>query len=90
MIQAALEFGIRVVDTAIGGLGGCLFARGATGNVATEDVVRQLISPYSSFFHHTPLPVQFTFCNQFSFCSKVYMLNGLGMETGGDMDGTLM
>eukprot|EP01084_Bolivina_argentea_P233967 393926_1 len=53
-ILTALDFGIRVVDTAIGGLGGCPFARGATGNVATEDVV--------------------------------YMLNGLGIETGIDVD----
>ena len=36
---AALESGIRKFDSAIGGLGGCPFAPGATGNVATEDVV---------------------------------------------------
>jgi len=36
---AALECGIRKFDTSIGGLGGCPFAPGATGNVATEDVV---------------------------------------------------
>lgn len=36
---AALEAGIRRFDSAIGGLGGCPFAPGATGNVATEDVV---------------------------------------------------
>lgn len=36
---AALECGIRTFDTSIGGLGGCPFAPGATGNVATEDVV---------------------------------------------------
>lgn len=35
----ALECGIRKFDTSIGGLGGCPFAPGATGNVATEDVV---------------------------------------------------
>jgi len=38
-IWAALECGVRKFDTAIGGLGGCPFAPGATGNVATEDVV---------------------------------------------------
>ncbi len=39
---AALECGIRKFDTSIGGLGGCPFAPGATGNVATEDVVHML------------------------------------------------
>ena len=39
---AALEAGIRRFDSAIGGLGGCPFAPGATGNVATEDVVLML------------------------------------------------
>ena len=34
-----LEHGIRVFDSAVGGLGGCPFAKGATGNVATEDLV---------------------------------------------------
>jgi hydroxymethylglutaryl-CoA lyase len=37
-----MEEGIRVIDTAAGGLGGCPFAPGATGNVATEDVVYML------------------------------------------------
>jgi hydroxymethylglutaryl-CoA lyase len=52
-IHACLEAGVRVVDSSVAGLGGCPYARGATGNVATEDVV--------------------------------YMLNGLGMETGVDL-----
>ncbi len=38
-ILAAYECGIRIFDTSIGGLGGCPYAPGATGNVATEDVV---------------------------------------------------
>ena len=38
-VYAALEAGIRHFDASIGGLGGCPFAPGATGNVATEDVV---------------------------------------------------
>jgi len=38
-IYAALQFGISVVDSAIAGLGGCPYAKGASGNVATEDVV---------------------------------------------------
>jgi hydroxymethylglutaryl-CoA lyase len=38
-IVAALELGVRRFDTSIGGLGGCPFIPGATGNVATEDVV---------------------------------------------------
>jgi hydroxymethylglutaryl-CoA lyase len=51
---ACLEFGVGAVDSAVGGLGGCPFAPGATGNVATEDVV--------------------------------YMLHGMGIETGVDLD----
>ncbi|MBI05758.1 MAG: hydroxymethylglutaryl-CoA lyase [Rhodospirillaceae bacterium] len=39
---AALECGVRKFDTSIGGLGGCPFAPGATGNVATEDVVHMV------------------------------------------------
>ncbi len=38
-IYAALSMGVSVVDTAIAGLGGCPYAKGASGNVATEDVV---------------------------------------------------
>ncbi|MEH6637937.1 MAG: hydroxymethylglutaryl-CoA lyase [Porticoccaceae bacterium] len=41
-VYAALETGIRKFDASIGGLGGCPFAPGATGNVATEDVVLML------------------------------------------------
>ena len=52
-ISACLDIGIRVVDSSVAGLGGCPYARGATGNVATEDVV--------------------------------YMLNGMGMDTGIDL-----
>jgi hydroxymethylglutaryl-CoA lyase len=53
-LYAGLEQGVRVIDTAAGGLGGCPYAPGATGNVATEDVV--------------------------------YMLEGMGIRTGVDMD----
>jgi hydroxymethylglutaryl-CoA lyase len=53
-IYAALEAGIRTFDASIAGLGGCPYAAGASGNVATEDVV--------------------------------YMLRGLGIETGVDLD----
>lgn len=52
-IFAALQMGINVIDAAVGGLGGCPYAPGASGNVATEDVV--------------------------------YLLNGLGIETGIDL-----
>lgn len=38
-IVIALQYGISTLDTSIAGLGGCPYARGATGNVATEDVV---------------------------------------------------
>uniref|UniRef100_A0A4X1URZ1 hydroxymethylglutaryl-CoA lyase n=2 Tax=Sus scrofa TaxID=9823 RepID=A0A4X1URZ1_PIG len=49
-ILTALQMGINVVDSAVSGLGGCPYAKGASGNVATEDLV--------------------------------YMLNGLGLNTG--------
>jgi len=51
---ASLEMGIWHYDTSVAGLGGCPYAKGATGNVATEDVV--------------------------------FMLHGLGIETGIDLD----
>jgi hydroxymethylglutaryl-CoA lyase len=38
-VTVALQLGIRTIDTALGGLGGCPYAPGASGNVATEDVV---------------------------------------------------
>jgi hydroxymethylglutaryl-CoA lyase len=53
-IYACLEMGIHHFDASVAGLGGCPYAKGATGNVATEDVV--------------------------------FMLNGLGIETGIDLD----
>ncbi len=53
-IYACLEVGARVVDSSVAGLGGCPYARGATGNVATEDVV--------------------------------YMLEGMGLSTGVDLE----
>ncbi len=53
-ILAALDCGIAVVDSSVAGLGGCPYAAGASGNVASEDVL--------------------------------YMLNGLGIETGVDLD----
>jgi hydroxymethylglutaryl-CoA lyase len=53
-IYASLEEGIQVFDSSVAGLGGCPYAKGASGNVASEDVL--------------------------------YMLNGLGIETGIDLD----
>ncbi|MBN0979381.1 hydroxymethylglutaryl-CoA lyase [Pseudomonas hygromyciniae] len=53
-LYASLLEGIAVFDSSIAGLGGCPYAKGASGNVATEDVL--------------------------------YLLNGLGIETGIDMD----
>ncbi|KAJ2776116.1 hypothetical protein H4R18_005834 [Coemansia javaensis] len=41
-IHASLDCGIRTVDSSVAGLGGCPYAKGATGNVATEDVVYML------------------------------------------------
>ncbi|KFW78751.1 3-hydroxymethyl-3-methylglutaryl-CoA lyase, cytoplasmic, partial [Manacus vitellinus] len=49
-ILTAIQMGVSVVDSSVSGLGGCPYAKGATGNVATEDVI--------------------------------YMLNGLGINTG--------
>jgi hydroxymethylglutaryl-CoA lyase len=53
-IYASLETGVATFDSSVAGLGGCPYAKGASGNVATEDVV--------------------------------YMLHGLGIETGIDLD----
>lgn len=53
-ILASLELGVAVVDSSVAGLGGCPYAVGATGNVATEDVL--------------------------------YMLHGMGVETGVDLE----
>jgi len=53
-VLASLDFGIRTFDASAGGLGGCPYAPGATGNLATEDLL--------------------------------YMLHGLGIETGVDLD----
>ena len=53
-ILVALQHGIATVDSSVAGLGGCPYAKGASGNVATEDVV--------------------------------YMLNGLGIDAGLDLD----
>lgn len=53
-ILASLQLGVAVVDSSVAGLGGCPYAPGAAGNVATEDVV--------------------------------YMLNGMGIETGVDLN----
>jgi len=41
-IYSALEFGVNVIDSSVSGLGGCPYAKGASGNVATEDVVHML------------------------------------------------
>jgi hydroxymethylglutaryl-CoA lyase len=54
-VYAALEVGIASFDASVAGLGGCPYAKGATGNVATEDVL--------------------------------FLLNGLGIETGVSIDG---
>lgn len=41
-VLTALDMGIRTIDTSVGGLGGCPYSPGATGNVATEDVLYAL------------------------------------------------
>jgi hydroxymethylglutaryl-CoA lyase len=42
-VLRSLELGIRVFDSSIGGLGGCPYAKGATGNLATEDLNSMLL-----------------------------------------------
>jgi hydroxymethylglutaryl-CoA lyase len=42
-ILAALQMGVRVVDSSVSGLGGCPYAKGASGNVATEEVVHMML-----------------------------------------------
>jgi hydroxymethylglutaryl-CoA lyase len=37
-VYAGLEAGVRIIDCSVGGMGGCPFAKGAAGNVPTEDV----------------------------------------------------
>jgi hydroxymethylglutaryl-CoA lyase len=51
-IYAALEQGITVIDSSVAGLGGCPYARGASGNVATEDVLNKLIATGSFICKH--------------------------------------
>jgi hydroxymethylglutaryl-CoA lyase len=47
-VMTALSLGIRTIDSSIAGLGGCPYSPGATGNVATEDVIYALKdSPYT-------------------------------------------
>ena len=41
-VLTALELGVAVIDSSVAGLGGCPYAKGASGNVATEDVVYML------------------------------------------------
>ena len=41
-IYVGLERGIKTIDSSVAGLGGCPYAKGASGNVATEDVVYML------------------------------------------------
>ena len=48
-VMTALNVGIRTIDSSIAGLGGCPYSPGATGNVATEDVLYALKdSPYTA------------------------------------------
>jgi hydroxymethylglutaryl-CoA lyase len=56
-VYAALQYGVATFDSAAGGLGGCPYAPGASGNLATEDLL--------------------------------YMLHGLGIETGVSLPGVV-
>jgi hydroxymethylglutaryl-CoA lyase len=56
-VYAALQAGVTTFDASAGGLGGCPYAPGATGNLATEDLI--------------------------------YMLDGLGIDTGVSVDGVI-
>ena len=42
LLSFVLQLGVRTVDASVSGLGGCPYAKGASGNVATEDVVYML------------------------------------------------
>ena len=53
-IYACLEAGVRVIDASVAGLGGCPYAKGASGNVATEDVVFML----NGLGYHTGIDLQ--------------------------------
>lgn len=53
-LTICLEAGVRTVDASVGGLGGCPYANGATGNVATEKVVRMLDA--EGYEHGVDLP----------------------------------
>lgn len=48
-VLTSLSAGIRTIDSSIGGLGGCPYSPGATGNVATEDVLHALQAPESGY-----------------------------------------
>jgi hypothetical protein len=52
-ILAGLQLGVRVIDSSVAGLGGCPYARGAAGNVATEDVVSTPAVPLSIIYDTT-------------------------------------
>lgn len=52
---AALSSGIRTFDSSVGGLGGCPYSPGATGNVATEDVLYALKGTKYSLHEHVKL-----------------------------------
>ena len=56
-VLAGLQYGVTTFDSAAGGLGGCPYAPGASGNLATEDLL--------------------------------YMLHGMGIETGVSLDGVV-
>lgn len=48
-VLTALSAGIRTIDASVGGLGGCPYSPGATGNVATEDVLHAIQAPGSGY-----------------------------------------
>lgn len=48
-VMTALSLGVRTIDSSIGGLGGCPYSPGATGNVATEDVLHAIQAPDSGY-----------------------------------------
>lgn len=50
----ALEAGIRTFDSSVAGLGGCPYSKGATGNVATEDLVYLYVFPFFFFSFSSP------------------------------------
>jgi len=83
--------GVRVVDSSVGGLGGCPYARNATGNVATEKVLdflqRQNVETVSVYFSDQCSGLTFTYFTYIKgfvqdLENKLKILNFFGLKSG--------